>query len=403
MQTLKLPFLTLTMLISFASVNAVLFTPALPDIARYFAISEETAQYTLSWFLIGYTIAQLFYGPITSRFGRKHTLYFGVLLQIFSCGGCFIAGLYHQFSFLVFSRFLMALGSGVGLKMTFTLINENYEPKRASQKISYLMLAFAITPGLGTALGGLCNRYFGWMSCFVLSAVYGGYLLYQISRLPNFSCKQDKDALNLSHLYKNLVVQFRDGALIMGSLLMGATTCFIYVFATLAPFIAINNLSLSTDIYGVANILPAIGLIIGCLLSAQLIKKYSLSKVIKFGIFITLSGVVFMSVAIVFSRHAIISLFLPMAVIEIGLSLILANASTLAMRHVKHKAHGSAVMNFINMTVATTIVLGLSHIKTQTILLPLIFGSLALMMLILQRLLFCTISMSPADKPRDLG
>ena len=67
------------------------------------------------------------------------------------------------------------------------------------------------------------------------------------------------------------------------------------------------------------------------------------------------------------------SLFLPMAIIYFGLSLILANASSIAMSHVIEKAHGSAVMSFINMGFTTLIVLSLKYIPIYAVLLPTIY------------------------------
>lgn len=150
-------FFTLLLMISFASVNAVLFTPALPDIAVFFGVSSGIAQHTMSWFLVGYTFGQLLYGPLANRFGRKPALYTGICLQIFSSLLCVFSGKLHLFSLLVLGRFLLALGSGVGLKMTFTLVYEYYTPEVARQKIAYLMLYFALMPGLGIALGGLLS------------------------------------------------------------------------------------------------------------------------------------------------------------------------------------------------------------------------------------------------------
>lgn len=59
--TYKLPFYILLLLISFASVNAVLFTPGLPEIASFFNLSNDQAQLTISLFLIGYAGGQLVY------------------------------------------------------------------------------------------------------------------------------------------------------------------------------------------------------------------------------------------------------------------------------------------------------------------------------------------------------
>jgi DHA1 family bicyclomycin/chloramphenicol resistance-like MFS transporter len=136
---MKLSFFTLSLLISFASVNAVLFTPGLTEITQFFAISPHTAQQTIIWFLIGYTLGQLIYGPITERLGSKNALYIGISIQIASSFLCILSGELHSYFLLIAGRFLLALGSGVGLKMSFTLVNEWYDTKTAAQKTSYLL------------------------------------------------------------------------------------------------------------------------------------------------------------------------------------------------------------------------------------------------------------------------
>lgn len=380
-----LPFATLLLLISFASVNAVLFTPALPNIAHFFEISDDTAQRTITWFLIGYALGQLIYGPIANRFGRKPALYAGIGLQILSSLLCVLAGILNEYWLLVLGRFLLALGSGVGLKMTFTLVSECYEPKIASQKISYLMLAFAITPGLGVALGGILNTYYGWMSCFYAGAIYGLTLLFFVSRLPETQATVNLHALQIRHLLHEYSIQFKNKVLITGGFLMGGSTSFVYVFATLAPFIAINIFGMKSVEYGMANILPPIGLILGSVVGAQLAKKFPLKSIIKAGILIASIGVILMSIAMMMHFSALLSLFLPMIIIYFGLCFVMANASTLAMSHVSDKAHGSAVMNFINMGLATLVVFSLSLFPMNALLLPAVYFVICIAMISLSK------------------
>lgn len=381
MQT-RLPFFTLLLLISFASVNAVLFTPALPNIAHFFRIDESTAQQTITWFLVGYALGQLVYGPIANRFGRKPAMYAGISLQIISSLLCVFAGIIHQYWLLVLARFMLALGSGVGLKMTFTLVNECYEPKIASHKTSYLLLAFAITPGLGVALGGILNTYYGWTSCFYAGAVYGLILLFFVSRLPETLKTKNMHALKLVELVHEYGNQFRNTQLLKGGFLMGFSTCFVYVFAALAPFIAIDIFNLTSSEYGLANIIPPIGLILGSIVGASLSKKYALQSIIQAGIFITSLGSILMLLTMYYHFPILLSLFLPMIIIYFGICFILANASTIAMSHVDDKAHGSAVMNFINMGLATLVVLSLSFFPMKTLLLPVIYILLCITMMI---------------------
>ena len=382
-----LPFMTLVLMISFASVNAVLFTPALPAIANFFAISDSAAQLTITWFLIGYTAGQLIYGPIANRFGRKRTLYAGIILQILSSLICIFAGVIHVYSILVLGRLFLALGSGVGLKMTFTLISDTYEPIIASQKISYLMIAFAITPGLGVMIGGYLSALFDWTSTFYASAIYGVILLLLVTKLPETKKQLDWDALKINSLIHGYITQFRNARLLSGGLLMGSATCFIYVFAALAPFIAMNIMHMDISIYGTANLLPSIGLILGSLFSAQLSKNYKSSFIIGLGIIITLIGSIMMLFFILIQFSAIFALFIPMILCYFGLALIFANASILALSNTSDKSHGSAVMNFINMGLATFVVLSMSVISINPFILPTLYIGICFFMAIINWIL----------------
>ena len=270
--------------------------------------------------------------------------------------------------------------------MTFTLVNECYTSKVAAQKTSYLMLAFAITPALSVALGGFLNAYLGWMSCFYASAIYGIIVLVQVMQLPETQKTKDLNALKWEHLidaYKN---QFKNIRLVIGGLLMGACTSFIYIFAALAPFIAINLFKISSDQYGLYNGIPPIGLVLGSLVSAQLSKKYSLSFSLGIGITVTSLGCVWMLVTLLMNANILLSLFLPMTLIYFGLCFIMANASVMAMERTQDKSHGAAVMGFINMGLAVFCVSGLSYFTINSAMLPECYLILCAFMLVLWRL-----------------
>jgi len=348
---------------------------------HFFKISDSTAQFTISWFLIGYALGQLLYGPLANRYGRKPALYAGILLQITSSLLCALSGLFHQYLILVIGRFLLALGSGVGLKMTFTLVNESFEPKIASQKISYLMLAFAVTPGIAIALGGFLTTHFGWTSCFYIGAIYGILLLFLSLNLPETCKKLDDKALQITHLWHGYATQFKNKKLISGGFIMGTCTAFIYIFAAASPFISMNLAGMDSQSYGLANLLPPIGLFVGSLISAYFVKRYALIKLIKLGIILTLLSVIFMIILCLLKFSILFSLFMPMILIYFSLSFILANASSIAMSHTEDKAHGSAVMNFVNMGFATVLVLILGLFPIKLIFLSGIYFILGLFML----------------------
>lgn len=379
----QLPFITLLLLISFASVNAVLFTPALPAIAADFGITDSYTQLTISWFLIGYSLGQLIYGPIANRYGRKPALYAGISLQIISSIVCVLAGIIHLYTLLIIGRFLLALGAGVGLKMTHTLVNETNDPIEASRKLSYLLMAFAITPGIGVMLGGQLVTHFNWISTFIAGAIYGLILLSLVVKLPETKTSLDYEAFQLTHLIQSYTTQFKNHHLVICGLLMGGATAFTYVFAALAPFIAINMLNMNSASYGIASLLPPIGLIAGSFFSVRYTKKIGKANIMQLGLLIALIGCVLMFVFALMKLSGLITLFFPLMISYFGFPLVVSNASAIAMQHVSDKAHGAAVMSFVNMGSVTVLILNIGYFPATTITLPSIFLVITLLMLAL--------------------
>jgi MFS family permease len=192
-------------------------------------------------------------------------------------------------------------------------------------------------------------------------------------RLPETKRTLDLDALQFNHLVKAYVSQFKNLQLISGGLLMGGATCFVYIFAALAPFIAIDMLHMSSTSYGAANMLPPIGLVLGSLFSAQLAKSYQAKAMIRFGIVIAILGSIAMLIFTLLRLPALAMIFIPMMLCYFGLALVFANTSTIAMSNVSDKAHGSAVMNFTNMGLVTIVVLLLGLLPTSIFLMPIVY------------------------------
>ena len=108
------------------------------------------------------------------------------------------------FWLIVMGRFITALGSGVGLKVAFTIIADVYQKEEARQKLASIILAFAITPGIGIAIGGFLTQYLGWQSCFYFMAGYCLFLFCLSFFLPETCREIDPEALNISNIKKGL-------------------------------------------------------------------------------------------------------------------------------------------------------------------------------------------------------
>ena len=68
-----------------------MYLPAFPEIARGLSSSSNEVERTLAAYLIGMASAQLVYGPLADRFGRKPPLYGALVLYIVASAACALA------------------------------------------------------------------------------------------------------------------------------------------------------------------------------------------------------------------------------------------------------------------------------------------------------------------------
>ncbi len=386
MTSRKPSLLTLLLLMPFASISAVLFTPALPEIAKVLGVSDGQVQATMTLFLLGYAFGNLPYGPIAKRFGRKPAIYIGVIIAILGSLLTLWAGRNHFFGLFLTGRFLSALGSSVGMKISFTIIADAFEQTEATKKLSLATLAFAIAPGIAVGAGGVLTTHYGWESCFYALIVYSCIVFVLSLFLPETVPYLDKDALDLKNIKETYKRKLKNKKIIYASLIMGCVTSIIYLFSTLAPFLGINKIGLNPEEYGFLNFIPPLGLIAGSFASHWLAARREKLAVIQLGGKISVLAIIVMLVFFATGKINLWTLFLPIPFLYFGTSLIFNNSSSFAMGHMQDKSNGSAIMSFINMTLATVAVLVAQSINSPIpLLMPLLFLFFAFLLLFLQR------------------
>ena len=103
--------LVLGLLSTFAPISIDMYLPSLPTIGREYLASAGDVQLTLSAFFIGFALGQLFWGPLSDKFGRRPMLIAGVVLFIVTSALCALST---SIGALTGFRALQALGGGAG-------------------------------------------------------------------------------------------------------------------------------------------------------------------------------------------------------------------------------------------------------------------------------------------------
>jgi multidrug resistance protein len=367
------------MLISLATLLAVLVTPALPEISRVFHLAAAENQWTMTSYLFGFSLGPLIYGPLGNRFGRKKSILFGLIISIIGSGLALTAD---SFWILCVGRFVQALGAAVGLKITFTMVGDLHSGHSATKVLSLLLLGLAIGPSIGVAVGGFVTTALGWKGCFAFLILYTILMFILCLTLPETAKHLDPKALQVGRIAEGYLSQFKNPLITLHGLLMGLSINILYVFSSEAPFVAIELMGLTPEKFGLFNLLLPFGMCLGLLAGHRLAHKMQPRLAMLVGILFSLVGVVAMSICMSMELNSGWALFIPQVIILAGMYLLWLFASTEGLSQATDKSNASAVMQFINLGCATlgTFLVGVVAPKSL-LTIPIVFGLVHLVLL----------------------
>src|SRR6202140_2477066 len=170
----RAPFLLLVALTACGTMGMHVIIPALPATARALDMSISTTQLTITLYLIGLAVGQLFYGPVSDKFGRRPVLLLG--LTLFTLASV-VTACAPNAGVLIGSRILQSIGGCPGLGLGRAAVRDGASPDKAAGQLAMLTLVMAVVPALAPAVGGFLTAYIHWRASYVLLAAMGGLTL----------------------------------------------------------------------------------------------------------------------------------------------------------------------------------------------------------------------------------
>lgn len=263
----------LSILSAIAPISIATYLPSMPTMAQYYNVNISDIEFSLSVFMFGFSIGQIFGGPFSDAKGRKKSSIIGLLGYSF-------------FSFLITSttsvyelwtyRFFEAFFGGLIIVNAAAIIRDLYEGKEAAKFFSILGSLRTIVPMLAPVLGAFILFFFSWEKIFIFLGLYSLIVAFLIFKDFDETYTYEKKNVIKSYLS---VITNKKAMIMMLVLALGFSGMFSIV--TKSSFIYMEYLGLSANGFAFFQGFNFILFMIVASLNVKFIKHFSQKNILQ--------------------------------------------------------------------------------------------------------------------------
>jgi MFS transporter, DHA1 family, multidrug resistance protein len=257
------------------------YIPAFAGIARSLAATPVQMQQTLSAYLFGFAVMNLFHGALADSFGRRPVVLWGIAIFTLSSLGCAMS---HSVGQLVLFRLMQGMSSGASMVVGRAIIRDMFPPDDAQRVMSQVTIYFGVAPAVAPIVGGLLLVHFGWHSVFVF-LTFVGALLWTISwrLLPETLHVTQVQPFHAAHLLKGYWEMFSSPRFLALALASGVPFNGMFLYILSAPVFLGDLLHLPPTHFFWLFLFTIGGIMGGAFLSGRLAGKMTPARQIRIG------------------------------------------------------------------------------------------------------------------------
>jgi DHA1 family bicyclomycin/chloramphenicol resistance-like MFS transporter len=366
--------LLLAMFTSIGALTIDLQLPAMPMILKSFGFSEANQQqWIITAYMLGFAVAQIFYGPVSDSVGRKPVLIFGLLVYILASLICIAAESYYWF---LAARALQGVGAAAARIMVNAITRDFYSGNEMAKVTSLVMMIFILVPVLAPSLGSLILFFGDWHNILFVFVGFGLLTLgWSVLRLPESLHENNKRPFNLSRIKMAFLRVIKEPVSMAFAVISGV------IFS---GFMAYLNSAeqLYSQIYHVGHLFPFLfGLIalffgVAAFLNAKIVMKYGALKVTYGSMIIMVCfNLTYLIITLLFDGLPPLWTFVIMLiVINLCIGLVYGNVMAIAMYPLGENAGmGASVIGVISAVLASVLGILISQQLASTVY-PVVIG-----------------------------
>lgn len=278
-----------------------MFLPGLSELKNDFNTTTANAQLTLSLFMIGLGLGNLFVGPISDSIGRKKPLVISMIIfALASLGIVFVENIW----IMVFLRFVQGFTGGAGAVISRAIASDMYRGNELTKFLALLMLVNGVAPVIAPALGGLILSFAVWRMVFVILTLFGVLMvLGSLFKVPESLSVKNRDSSGVNVIFSNFKSLLTTPRFVLPMLIQGVTFIMLFSYISASPFLV-------QKIYGVSPLhfswmFAGVGitLIIASQIAGKLVDYFHPQVLLRAFTIIQIIGVVIVSLTLINHWH----------------------------------------------------------------------------------------------------
>jgi DHA1 family bicyclomycin/chloramphenicol resistance-like MFS transporter len=236
--------------------------------------------YTVSGFLVGLSLGQLVWGPISDRYGRRVPVAMGISLFILGSAGCALAG---SADAIIAARLVQAFGASAAVVLARAMVRDLHDGDEAARMLSTLMTVMAIAPLVGPILGGQILAVAGWRAIFWTLVGIGILALVALRALPETLPSDRRAGTSLIQVFTTYGTLAADRRLLAFAGVCGSFFAGTFAYIAGSPFAYIAYYHVPSAAYGLLIATGIIGMMAMNYLNGRFVGRFGLRKMLRGG------------------------------------------------------------------------------------------------------------------------
>lgn len=170
--------------------------PALPEIGEALGIvSPNDRQWVITSYLLGFGLAQIIYGTLADRFGRRPVLLTG--LAIYAVGSL-AATFAASFDAMMVARVVQGIGAAATRVLAVSIVRDTFSGRQMARVMSLAFIVFLAVPIPAPSIGQVIILFAPWRWIFALLGLFGiAVALWVARKLPETLHADDRTPIAL--------------------------------------------------------------------------------------------------------------------------------------------------------------------------------------------------------------